>query len=94
MGQGLSFVMTRTTYHENPHDNDAKDDKDESSGIVSLLVDRKCSFFGMLYIINIYSNSPKTYSCDQQAETQYPTTRLRHRRHHYREDFREKLFLS
>jgi hypothetical protein len=52
LGHGLSLVMTRTTYHENPLDNDADDDKDESSGIVSLLVDPKCSFFGILYIIH------------------------------------------
>jgi hypothetical protein len=38
LGHGLSLVMTRITYHENPHDNDADDDKDESSGIVSRLV--------------------------------------------------------
>jgi hypothetical protein len=42
--------MTRTTYHENPHDTDADDDKDELSSIVSLLVARKCSFLGILYI--------------------------------------------
>jgi hypothetical protein len=30
--------MTRTTYHKNSHDNDADDDKDGLSGIVSRLV--------------------------------------------------------
>jgi hypothetical protein len=42
--------MTRTTYHENPNENDADDDKDELSGIVSRLVTCNSGFFGILYI--------------------------------------------
>jgi hypothetical protein len=42
--------MTRTSHHANPHDTNADDDKDKLSGIVSLPVDYKCSFFGILYI--------------------------------------------
>jgi hypothetical protein len=33
--------MTRTTYHENPHDNDADDDKDESLGIAKKNIERE-----------------------------------------------------
>jgi hypothetical protein len=43
--------MTRTTYHENPHDNDADDDKDELSGIVSQPVVCGSVFF-------VYPSSP------------------------------------
>jgi hypothetical protein len=42
--------MTKTTYYENPHDNDADDDKDELSGIVSRLVVRGPGFFGISFI--------------------------------------------
>jgi hypothetical protein len=42
--------MTRTTYHENPHDNDADDDEDELSGIVSRLVACGSGFFGISFI--------------------------------------------
>jgi hypothetical protein len=42
--------MTRTTYHQNPHDNDADDDKDESSGIVSQPVVCGPGFFGISFI--------------------------------------------
>jgi hypothetical protein len=41
LGHGLSLVMTRTSHHENPHDIDTDDDKDELSSIVSLLVAHK-----------------------------------------------------
>jgi hypothetical protein len=36
LGHGLSLVITRTSHYDNPHDNDADDDKDELSGIVCL----------------------------------------------------------
>jgi hypothetical protein len=45
VGHRLSLVTTRTTYQENSHDNDADNDKYESSDIVSLLVDPKFLFF-------------------------------------------------
>jgi hypothetical protein len=51
LGHGLSLVMTRTTYHKNPHDNDADDDKEESSGIVSQPVVCGSGFF-------VYPSSP------------------------------------
>jgi hypothetical protein len=50
LGHGLSLVMTRTTYHENPHDNDADDDKGKSLGIVSQPVVGGSGFFGISFI--------------------------------------------
>jgi hypothetical protein len=43
-------AVTRTSYHENPLDNDADDDKDESSGIVSQPVVCGSGFFGISFI--------------------------------------------
>jgi hypothetical protein len=50
LGHGLSLIMTRTSHRENPHNNDANDDEDKTTGILYQSVARNCSFFGILSI--------------------------------------------
>jgi hypothetical protein len=52
--------MTRTTYHENPHDNDADDDKDKVSGIVAQPVVCGSGFFGISFITHSESKYQKS----------------------------------
>jgi hypothetical protein len=47
---GSTKWLVKEMWNRTRHDNDDDNDKDELPGIVSLLVDPKCSFFGILYI--------------------------------------------
>jgi hypothetical protein len=53
--------MTRTTCHENPLDNDADDDKDESLGIVSQPVVCGSGFL-------VYPSSPTARSLEKSLD--------------------------
>jgi hypothetical protein len=58
--------MTRTTYHKNPHNNDADDGKDESSGIVSQPIVCGSGFL-------VYPSSPSAKANIKKAQ---PTSML------------------
>jgi hypothetical protein len=57
--------MIRTTYHKNPHNNDADYDIDESSGIVSQPVVCGSGFFGILHHPQLkqISKNPNPQAC-------------------------------